>query len=158
MSEIKRYESGVYYCSGDAMVQSTEGNYVSYEDYAALKAECESNLKSAQYSAETNRKISRKNGEMHDEILSLKAERDALAAENAALKGLVEERCWVYDYDVEGYRDAHDYLPDTPTTDAYANQLRAEGVEMFAKHFNCADISDDILEFAANLRKENGNG
>lgn len=82
----------------------------------------------------------------------LEAERDALAVENAALKGLVEERCWVYDYDVEGYRDAHDYLPDTPTTDAYANQLRAEGVEMFANHFNCADIGDDILEFAANLR------
>lgn len=50
---------------------------------------------------------------------ALKAERDALAAENLALKGLVEERCWVYDYDVEGYRDAHDYLPATLSTDAW---------------------------------------
>lgn len=48
-------------------------------------------------------------------------------------------------------------IRNEPDFSAYANQLRAEGVEMFEKHFNCADISDAILEFAANLRKENGN-
>ncbi|MDF7657604.1 hypothetical protein PUG81_01380 [Erwiniaceae bacterium L1_54_6] len=56
---------------------------------------------------------------------------DAVVAENAALKGFVEERCWVYDEDVESYRDAHDYLPETPTDDAILNALRAEGVEMY---------------------------
>ena len=40
----------------------------------------------------------------------------------------------------------------TTATDAYLNSVRAEGVEMFNKHFNCADISDDITHFAAQLR------
>lgn len=179
MSEVKRYESGVYYCSGDAMVQGEDGDYVKHSDYAALKAECESNLKSAQYSAETNRKISRKNGEMHEEILSLKAERDALAAEVTAIR---EQAECVY---AAGYNHGHlntvdgiAYAPtvkdefyhnalqvvlevETPTTEAYANQLRAEGVEMFAAHLRtdktetsvCKMIALGADEFAANLRK-----
>lgn len=53
-------------------------------------------------------------------------------------------------------------------TDAYASQLRAEGVEMFAKQTRaigeqekCAEIiyaAVNAETFAANLRKENGNG
>lgn len=91
------------------------------------------------------------------QIAALKAERDALAAENLSLLNMVsnwpKEQCPTTG-NVTDVQPA-DFIP---ATDAYANQLRAEGVEMFAKHFNCADISDDILEFAANLRKENGNG
>lgn len=41
---------------------------------------------------------------------------------------------------------------NTPDVDNYLNAVRAEGVEMFDKHFNCHDISDDIMEFANKLR------
>lgn len=83
-------------------------------EVARLQGECESNLKSAQYSAETNRKIvktnaflSDENARLNEQLLHLRADRDewerkatsnfeecakmdeqvqALAAENAALK------------------------------------------------------------------------
>ena len=108
-------------------------------------------------------------GSVTKAISDLKAERDALAAKGMEL---CREAAHVYEkYNVTQMPDMD--LVDCQTiqefsdlaggsiktdADAYAAQLRAEGVEMFAKHFNCADISDDILEFAANLRKENGNG
>lgn len=112
---------------------------------------------------------------LFEDYITLKAERDALAAENLALKefgdtlndmhnnlngegtgiqGRAEVAC--QQVALEAALEEFDAI-QTPATDAYANQLWAEGVEMFAKDFNCADISDDILEFAANLRKENGN-
>jgi len=41
----------------------------------------------------------------------------------------------------------------TPTTDAFLAELRAQGVEMFAREMH-ADISEsDAIEFAAKLRK-----
>lgn len=79
---------------------------------------------------------------------ALKAERDALAAENIDLK------------------HPGTYLPskrETPATDAYISRLQAEGVEMFAENWesNCAHddtfVGSKAKEFAANLRKENSN-
>lgn len=44
-------------------------------------------------------------------------------------------------------------MPETPATDAFLAEVRAQGVEMFAKEMH-ADISgDDAREFAAQLRK-----
>lgn len=131
--------------------------YVAYEDYAALKAECESNLKSAQYSAETNRKISRKNGEMHDEITSLKADLDALASENAALKELykgavkeLDDTCFEIGM-MRGEKAMEYPAPDTPATDAYANQLRAEELSEAVEIINekAADYAHGTLEWEA---------
>lgn len=219
MSEVKRYEATAEW-GNPVMSEYSFGEWVEYEDYAALKAECESNAKSAQYSAESNRRIARKNGAMHDEILSLKAERDmyrnaemswekammsaigedgtgsvikaisdlkaereALAAEATYLREEIRQHsesthfcevcgkddpcknddvCWAISYPF-------------PATDAYANQLRAGGVEMFADNqMRVAERHDadnrpvwaderrlsaeQARAFAANLRKENGNG
>lgn len=119
------------------------------------------------------------------------AERDALATENAALKGFFEtginasfEGCDFFGDHMQSRamelglvreepycKDQHEnlvinacdfedgdpvyFINETPATDAYLNAVRAEGVEMFANHFNCPDISDDILEFAAQLRAGN---
>ncbi|ELS7799207.1 hypothetical protein QPC79_002909 [Escherichia coli] len=41
----------------------------------------------------------------------------------------------------------------TPATDAFLAEVRAQGVEMFADHLLCPDIDDTIRDFAAQLRK-----
>lgn len=49
-------------------------------------------------------------------------ERNALAAENARLNQFIKDECWIYDFAVEQYRDAVDYVPETPATDAYMSE------------------------------------
>lgn len=50
-------------------------------------------------------------------------------------------------------------IRNEPDFSAYANQLRAEGVEMFAKYISLynSNAKSHADDFAANLRKENGN-
>lgn len=142
MSEVKRI--AVQYdpiCESLKLVECEGGELVKYEDYSALKAE-----------------------------------RDALAAENARMRIAINRTIgWQQSVDTENtesVRPLHEL--DTPATDAYANQLRAEGVEMFADNQirvaerHDADnrpvwaeerrlSADQARDFAANLRKENGN-
>ncbi|EEX5922494.1 hypothetical protein DY360_001034 [Escherichia coli] len=42
---------------------------------------------------------------------------------------------------------------DTPATDAFLAEVRAQGVEMFADNLLCPDLDDTIRDFAAQLRK-----
>ncbi|WP_313682388.1 hypothetical protein [Pantoea sp.] len=69
---------------------------------------------------------------LYRQITALQQKLDAVVAESVTLKGFVEERCWVYDDDVGRYRDAHNYLPETPATDAILNGLRADGVQQLS--------------------------
>lgn len=43
--------------------------------------------------------------------------------------------------------------PETPATDAFLAEVRAQGVEMFADNLLCPDLDGSIREFAAQLRK-----
>jgi spore coat polysaccharide biosynthesis protein SpsF (cytidylyltransferase family) len=78
----------------------------------------------------------------HDDYADLKAERDALAVECAQYKSLAErfaERADDYKSEHFGYSvfDSSNEFKQhikTAATDAYLNSVRAEGVEMFAKH------------------------
>ena len=63
----------------------------------------------------------------------------ALAAENAGLKDYLAP----IGLKVEG----------TPATDTFLDEVRAQGVEMFADHLLCPDLDDTIRDFAAQLRK-----
>ncbi|HCT8909932.1 TPA: hypothetical protein OUA92_000890 [Enterobacter hormaechei] len=133
---MKRYEwmsCDEHACHCD-VVESAEGDMVDYEDYAALEARCA-----------------------------------ALAAENALMKKsepapfskLMMEALDVYQAGADevpelamlsAYKKLRDGLK-TPATDAFLAEVRAQGVEMFAKEMH-ADISgDDAREFAAQLRK-----
>lgn len=86
-------------------------------------------------------------------LTQLEAKCAALAAENAGLNKFIKADCWVWDDKSEEYIDAVDCIPETPATDAFLAEVRAQGVEMFAKEMH-ADISgDDAREFAAQLRK-----
>ncbi|MDZ9006757.1 hypothetical protein SND16_01905, partial [Escherichia coli] len=44
-------------------------------------------------------------------------------------------------------------LEETQATDAFLDEVRAQGVEMFADHLLCPDLDDTIRDFAAQLRK-----
>ena len=73
MSEVKRYDPMGYDRLSGYMQQHPEGDYVRHADYAALEAECERWKYRCQYNANTAHEVA--------------AERDALAAELAAIKG-----------------------------------------------------------------------
>lgn len=88
---------------------------------------------------------------MAAEIEKLRAQRAALAAENAALKEserAFDEMCaeehgdnWVSE------------LTETPATDAFLAEVRAQGVEMFAECAYTLEHHDHAVAFAAELRK-----
>lgn len=63
--------------------------------------------------------------------------RDALAAENAALKECAASHAQAIEH-WNGWADAEDKihpLPETPATDAWVNEQRAVGVEMLAAKY-----------------------
>ena len=90
-----------------------------------------------------------------EETEKLAHERNMLAAENAGLK----EACG----GDGSYRDcpacAHsEYIeaPETPATDAFLAEVRAQGVEMFGQYHNFSEklfIQKEAQKFAAQIRK-----
>lgn len=89
----------------------------------------------------------------HQEVVAaLEAKCAALAAENAGLKR-----------NIEGTAEfCYSELPETPATDAFLAEVRAQGVEMFGDHLRkkgsnpivCKMIALGADEFAAQLRQE----
>ena len=79
---------------------------------------------------------------------------NALSAENAGLNVFIEEECFVYSSDTPEPIDANDCKPETPATDAFLAEVRAQGVEMLLDslppHYTARA---DIEKFAAQLRK-----
>lgn len=127
MSEVKRYEISAF--GGMSMDECTDGAYVSYEDYAGLEAKCA-----------------------------------ALAAENVTLNDKMNKllvwpgiefysSAWEF-CNLDG-NDALELMCDkeTSATDAFLDEVRAQGVEMFADHLLCPDLDDTIRDFASQLRK-----
>lgn len=89
------------------------------------------------------------------------ARSNALAAENAGLKNALE---WLYetvssesvsvpDEKYSSVTNAAQVLSETPATDAFLAEVRAQGVEMFADDLLCPDLDSTIRDFAAQIRK-----
>lgn len=86
-----------------------------------------------------------------------------LAAENAGLKNFIINDCHVahiesetfYEEEVTRYVSADGYEPETPATDAFLAEVRAQGVELFAIEWGGHDspYGQDAYNFAAQLRK-----
>ncbi|EGM7890795.1 hypothetical protein IIO39_001938 [Escherichia coli] len=83
-------------------------------------------------------------------IDNLEAKCAALAAENAALKQSEKE---FNNFCRQEYYGWEDNFTETPATDAFLAEVRAQGVEMFADHLLCPDLDGTIRDFAAQLRK-----
>ncbi len=80
--------------------------------------------------------------------------RDALATENAGLKKYICDECYVENVSTGRYACAGHGMPSTPATHSFLADVRAQGVEMFAREMH-ADISEaDAIEFAAQLRQD----
>lgn len=93
-------------------------------------------------------------------LTQLEAKCAALAAENAGLNKFIKADCWVWDDKSEEYIDAVDCIPETPATDAFLAEVRAQGVEMLNTQFKkCTGMlyADSVVStaehFAAQLRK-----
>ncbi|MCK6926182.1 hypothetical protein L8Q48_02855 [Enterobacter roggenkampii] len=87
----------------------------------------------------------------------------ALAAENAGLKGAIVEhsqcftvcKCCGTENDCS-HDDVCRALNETPATDAFLAEVRAQGVEQLALHMELNGYSNEAAgarEYAANLRK-----
>ncbi|HDP6927583.1 TPA: hypothetical protein P6388_000232 [Escherichia coli] len=70
----------------------------------------------------------------------------ALAAENAGLNKFIAQSCYVFDGEQDEISDAYicatdGGMPQTPATDAFLAEVRAQGVEMYAD--NLDNVADD---------------
>jgi hypothetical protein len=83
-------------------------------------------------------------------IDNLEAKCAKMAAENTSLKQSEKE---FNDFCREEFGEWEDDVTETPATDAFLAEVRAQGVEMFADHLLCPDLDDTIRDFAAQLRK-----
>ncbi|HCP2466554.1 ead/Ea22-like family protein [Escherichia coli] len=109
-------------------------------------------------------------------IDNLEAKCAALAAENAGLNKFIAQSCYVFDGEQDELSDAYicatdGGMPQTPATDAFLAEVRAQGVEMLAKNhqsivnalkgdslfsdgeYRHAAIVSAAVYFAAELRK-----
>lgn len=134
MSEVKRYDVSSF--GGMSMDERTDGAYVNYDDYASLEAKC------AALAAE-NAEL--KSGAM-DEIKVINRGGQAYCVKDGVQVNPMYARGW------NDYR-AKSMQSDTPSTDAFLAEVRAQGVEMFADHLLCPELDDTIRDFAAQLRK-----
>lgn len=89
----------------------------------------------------------------YEDYAELKAQRDALAVECAALKKYISDKCFVED-DSSDYGFSVAIFPKAPATDAYLNSVRAEGVDMFAKYIALynSNSKSHAESFSAQLR------
>ena len=90
---------------------------------------------------------------MHRDYEALQAKCAALAAENSALKQSEKE---FNNFCRQEYYGWEDNFTETPATDAFLAEVRAQGVEMFGQHHNFSEklfIQKEAQKFAAHLRK-----
>lgn len=139
---VKRYEVN----GPSSVFEDKDGSLVDYKDYAALEQRL---IESERYGRQTDITID-----------NLEMKLAQVAAENAGLKSAIEKHadsyimCGYCRTERDGKNDdVCEVLDSIPATDAFLTEVRAQGVEMFAKEMH-ADISgDDAREFAAQLRK-----
>ncbi|WP_410759504.1 hypothetical protein [Citrobacter youngae] len=148
---IKRYEMKTKYRgheSWDELEEDKEGGYVDYEDYSALE---------------------QKLTDMAVQLANAESKYRGLAVENAGLKAAISavnrtaEECEVngdelkYVVEPSEFEALTDLLDETPATDAFLAEVRAQGVEMYADNLDSSaddaerDGFDDAVKF---LRSE----
>lgn len=128
-----------------------------HEMASELKAEC---------GAVDMRSVAKLISDLATQLEVQLARSNALAAENAAMHETIEAvrsvadnssgiAGWHLNGDIATWEEILPEINDieTPATDAFLAEVRAQGVEMFADHLLCPDLDDTIRDFAAQLRK-----
>lgn len=70
--------------------------------------------------------------QLEQQLAESQSKLEKLAAENARLLEFIKDDCWIYETEVERYRDAHDYAPQTPATSAFLAEVRASAITEYA--------------------------
>lgn len=98
--------------------------------------------------------------QLEQQLAESQSKLEKIAAENAGLHEFIEDDCWICDLDDEEYRDAVDYAPQTPATDAYLAEVRAqshkEGAHFVANRMLAAwgaGFIDDTAKNAADIAR-----
>lgn len=129
MTEIKRYvdQYPVSY-----MAESDSGDWVDYDDHAAIVAEKNARIAVLELMLQKNAVTD------GNEISALQEQVRALAAETVALKKFCKKAAFDADYEAElgmergGFTDALNGIK-TPATDAALREIRAQGVDGFVE-------------------------
>lgn len=161
---VKRYEwvaCDEHSCHCD-VVESAEGDMVDYEDYAALEARCAAlAAENAWLKGTLSAVIDRSNEPDYQSIgMGCGVEDNGLQTDgyNACEYGWLEAMDRIYSEVIP------DTIPETPATDAFLAEVRAQGVEMLVKHCEqkaleksydfFMDAGAVAAQFAAQLRQE----
>lgn len=138
MNEVKRF----MHSDQRGSIEVQRGKYVLYEDYAALMQQLTATTNSLTNAQEALKSAGIEADTVQAGVMELKAQGDALAAENAALKTFIKQSCYSYDGDGSDVCDSYvgadesPFFPKTPATDAYLNAVRAEGVDKAIEHLH----------------------
>lgn len=185
---VKRYELELYHCNGGEMLVSETGDYVSYDDYDSLEQRL---IESERYGRQTD--ITIDNLEMKlaqmaafvDTLLSIVWQGgsvDGADIQELALKhGLLRQEVYSADEhetlvdDPGNFEDGDPvyFRVETPATDAFLAELRAQGLERLAKawyaianetdpgisisessRLKYRQRADDVADFANEIRQE----
>ncbi|HGU9880527.1 TPA: hypothetical protein ACNJ4A_000527 [Citrobacter freundii] len=87
------------------------------------------NESNAQYLVRKFSELQSQNAELAEQLANAESKCRELAAENSGLNVFIEEECFVYSSDTPEPIDANDCRPETPATDAFLAEVRAQGVE-----------------------------
>lgn len=67
-------------------------------------------------------------------IDNLEAKCAKMAADNSALNKFIKDDCWIWDDKSEEYLDSAYCIQETPATDAFLAEVRAQGLNAFIQH------------------------
>ena len=122
-----------------------------HEMASELKAEC---------GAVDMRSVAKLLSDLATQLEVQLARANALAAENAGLNKFIVQSCYVFDGEQDELSDAYicaidGRMPQTPATDAFLAEVRAQGVEMIREHpsIKLCSLTHICDELAAQLRK-----
>ena len=146
MNEVKTYAVNCNDAWLNTDGDDISGSYVKYADYMALATKLDLAERACAALAAENAGM--KSGAM-DEIEVINRGGQAYCVKDGVQVNPMYARGW------NDYR-AKSMQSDTPATDAFLAEVRAQGVEMFADHLLCPDLDDTIRDFAAQLRKGGG--
>lgn len=140
MSEVKRYEMKTTYRSHeswDSLEEDKNGRYVNYEDYAALQAKCTA--------------LATENAAFKD--INAWCKTDAFSNMYREFKTAEAVGCCNIDCMHDAMVVAIMHAPETPATDAFLAEVRAQGVDMFAQwcrgERDFTLIDEDVADAAA---------
>ncbi|MBL5963988.1 hypothetical protein I7V30_01715 [Lelliottia amnigena] len=108
---------------------------------------------------ETNAEyLVRKFAALEQQLAESQSKLEKMAAENAVLKKYICDECYVENIKTGAAKCAGLGMPETPATDAFLAEVRAQGVEMAANMLNhnhplMSEAADAILYHAAQLRQ-----